>query len=170
MKRKREDITLWDAADVHKHKTMWHWWESIRRRDFIGEPTHKTAIEDTENFNTKKPNTVDPNIKTTFSVGLRPTKHQRRVLNEMLRVSNHAYNWSNFLVRDKGFKVNAFDLMKVVSKTNSVDVQQEYRMKGDDDWFFHNKMTDIKRTSCKNFTSMYKSARSNQKEKQCESA
>ncbi len=85
------------------------------------------------------------------------------VLNEMLRVSHHAYNWCNFLVRDKGFKANAFDLMKVVSKTNSIDVPREFRMEEGDDWFFDNRMTDIKRTSCKNFTAMYKSARTNQK-------
>ncbi len=124
MKRKREYITLWDAADVHKHKTMWHWWESIRRRDFAGESGNGTLIEDIDHLDVKKPKTADPNIKTTFSVGLRPTKHQRQVLNEMLRVSNHAYNWCVFLVREKEFKPSAFDLMKVVSKTNSVDVQR----------------------------------------------
>ncbi len=54
---------------------------------------------------------------------------------------------------------SAFDLMKVVSKTNSVDVPGEYRMEENDDWFFDNKMTEIKRTSCKTYATMYKSAR-----------
>ncbi|MES9879331.1 MAG: hypothetical protein ABW185_00425, partial [Sedimenticola sp.] len=159
MKRKREDSTLWDAADVHKHKTMRHWWKWIRRRDFIGVKGHGTPIEDIDHLDVKKQKTADPNIKTTFSVGLQPTKHQRQVLNEMLMVSNHAYNWCNFLVREKGFMPSAFDLMKVVSKTNSVDVPGEYRMEENDDWFFDNKMTEIKRTSCKTYATMYKSAR-----------
>ncbi len=62
---------------------------------------HGTPIEDIDHLDVKKQKTADPNIKTTFSVGLQPTKHQRQVLNEMLMVSNHAYNWCNFLVREK---------------------------------------------------------------------
>ncbi len=56
--------------------------------------------------------------------------------------------------------------MKVVARTNSVDVPQEYRMEENDDWYFDNKMTDIKKTSCKTYATMHKSARSNQKKSQ----
>ena len=160
MKRKREDLTLWDAANVHKHKSMWYWWQSIRRKDLVNhDKTDCDVMELVESASHKKQKTHSDTFLTSFSVGLRPTKHQKQVLNEMLRVSNYTYNWCLWLVNEKGLKPHQFELQKIVCKTNASDVDLQYRMENDD-WFFNNKMTSVKGTSCKNFCTSYKSAKS----------
>jgi IS605 OrfB family transposase len=160
MKRKREDLTLWDAANVHKHKSMWYWWQSIRRRDLINhEKTDCDVIHLLQSASAKKQKTHSDTFLTSFSVGLRPTKHQKQVLNEMLRVSNYTYNWCLWLVNEKGLRPHQFELQKIVCKTNASDVDPQYRIENDE-WFFNNKMTNVKYTSCKNFHTSYKSAKS----------
>jgi len=160
MKRKREQLTLWDAANVHKHKSMWYWWQSIRRKDLINhEKTDCDVMELLQSASHKKQNTQSDKFLTSFSVGIRPTKHQKRVLNEMLRVSNYTYNWCLWLVNEKGLKPLQFTLQKIVCKTNAGDVDPQYRIENDE-WFFNNKMSTIKLTSCKNFCTSYKSAKS----------
>ncbi|KAH3717683.1 hypothetical protein DPMN_060478 [Dreissena polymorpha] len=160
MKRKREDLTLWDAANVHKHKSMWYWWEYIRRKDMVNhEKTDCDVIQLLQSASVKKQKTQSDKFLTSFSVGIRPTKHQKRVLNEMLRVSNYTYNWCLWLVNEKGIRPHQFELQKIVCKTNANDVDPQYRMENDD-WFFNNKMTSVKTTSCKNFYTSYKAAKS----------
>ncbi|KAH3753320.1 hypothetical protein DPMN_187955 [Dreissena polymorpha] len=160
MKRKREDLTLWDAAHVHKHKSMWYWWEYIRRKDMVNhEKTDCDVIQLLQSASVKKQKTQSDKFFTSFSVGIRPTKHQKRVLNEMLRVSNYTYNWCLWLVNEKGIEPHQFELQKIVCKTNANDVDPQYRMENDD-WFFNNKMTSVKTTSCKNFYTSYKAAKS----------
>ncbi|KAH3850879.1 hypothetical protein DPMN_093354 [Dreissena polymorpha] len=160
MKRKREDLTLWDAAHVHKHKSMWYWWEYIRRKDMVNhEKTDCDVIQLLQSASVKKQKTQSDKFLTSFSVGIRPTKHQKRVLNEMLRVSNYTYNWCLWLVNEKGIGPHQFELQKIVCKTNANDVDPQYRMENDD-WFFNNRMTSVKTTSCKNFYTSYKAAKS----------
>ncbi|KAH3690924.1 hypothetical protein DPMN_192748 [Dreissena polymorpha] len=160
MKRKREDLTLWDAANVHKHKSMWYWWEYIRRKDMVNyEKTDCDVIQLLQSASVKKQKTQSDKFLTSFSVGIRPTKHQKRVLNEMLRVSNYTYNWCLWLVNEKGIRPHQFELQKIVCKTNANDVDPQYRIENDD-WFFNNRMTSVKTTSCKNFYTSYKAAKS----------
>ena len=88
MKRKRSDITLWDAANVHKHTTMLNWWKDIHRLDFKCDGP-STCVSDLDSIIPKKIKSDTP-FMTTFSVGIKPTKHQKAKLNEMLKVSNRA--------------------------------------------------------------------------------
>ncbi|KAH3839066.1 hypothetical protein DPMN_112488 [Dreissena polymorpha] len=76
----------------------------------------------------------------------------------MLRVSNYTYNWCLWLVNEKGLSPHQFELQKIAGKANTSDVDPQYRMEHDD-WFFNNKMTSVKGTSCKNLCTSYKSAK-----------
>ena len=133
MKRKRSTITLWDAANVHKHTTMLGWWHDIHRLDFKCDGP-STCVSDLDSIVPKKMKSDTP-FMTTFSVGIKPTKHQRAKLNEMLKVSNRAYNYCNWLVNEKEFKPKHFDLIKVVARTNSNDIPQDLRLTNND-WYF----------------------------------
>ena len=44
----------------------------------------------------------------------------------------------------------------MVERTNETDIPQDLRM-SNNDWYFDNRMTNIKGTSCKNYATMYKS-------------
>lgn len=162
MKRKRQDLTLWSAAFVNGPGTLKSWIDKVSVLEMKGDTTttDRTYYSDL-NLKSKIAKT-DDKITTTFSVGIRPTPKQKRTLNRMLKVSNYCYNWCNYLVTEKNFKPKQFDLQRIVCKTKSQDVSEEYR-RPQDDWYFDNKMTGIKGTACKNFCTMYKSARSNQK-------
>ena len=164
MKRQRSEITLWEAANVHKHTTMLRWWNNVHRLDFQSDGK-STTVSDLETAVPKKIK-IDTNtpFMTTFSVGLKPTKHQKSKLNEMLKVSNRAYNYCNWLVNQKDFKPKHFDLQKVVAKTNPTDIDDHLKM-DNNDWYFDNKMSMIKNTSCKNYGTMYKSTQTKQKKK-----
>ncbi|AFU90098.1 putative methyltransferase [Abalone herpesvirus Victoria/AUS/2009] len=91
---------------------------------------------------------------STFQVRLKPTPAQKLVLNLMIKVTNHAYNWCIHLVETKGFKPKQYDLEKVVGKTNSKDVDPDLRMP-DDDWFFDNKLSRIKTRAVRQYASDY---------------
>ena len=164
MKRTRSEITLWEAANVHKHTTMLRWWKDIHRLDFQCDGP-STTVSDLETTVPKKMK-IDTNtpFMTTFSVGIKPTKLQKAKLNEMLKVSNRAYNYCNWLVNHKDFKPKHFDLIKVVAKTNATDITEDLRM-DNNDWYFDNRMTTIKNTSCKNYATMYKATQTSQKKK-----
>jgi hypothetical protein len=54
---------------------------------------------------------------STFQVAILPTKQQRRVLQSMLRVSNIAYNWADYLVTNCNFRPSLYGLQKVVART-----------------------------------------------------
>jgi hypothetical protein len=56
---------------------------------------------------------------STFQVAILPTKQQRRVLQTMLRVSNVAYNWADYLVTKCNFRPSQYDLQKIVSRTSN---------------------------------------------------
>ena len=160
MKRKRAYITLWDAANVHKHTTMLNWWHDVHRLDFQCDGP-STCVTDLGTTVPKKMKSDMP-FMTTFSVGIKPTKLQKTKLNEMLRVNNQAYNYCNWLVNQKDFKPKHFDLQKVVKRTHAKDIPEDLRLTNND-WYFDNKMTCIKNTSCKNYATMYKSTQTNQK-------
>jgi hypothetical protein len=56
---------------------------------------------------------------STFQVAILTTKQQRRVLQTMLRVSNVAYNWADYLVTKCNFRPSQYDLQKVVARTSN---------------------------------------------------
>jgi hypothetical protein len=56
---------------------------------------------------------------STFQVAILPTKHQRRMLHAMLRVSNVAYNWADYLVTKCNFPPSQYGLQTMVSCTSS---------------------------------------------------
>ena len=86
MKRKRSTITLWDAANVHKHTTMLSWWHDVHRLDFKCDGL-STCVSDLGSIVPKKIKIdTDTSFMTTFSVGIKPTKLQKAKLNEMLKV------------------------------------------------------------------------------------
>lgn len=95
---------------------------------------------------------------TTFSVGLKPNRFQKAVLNEMIRVTNYAYNWCLYLVNEMRVEPSQFALQKIVCKTHSKDVDPIYRLENDE-WFFDNKLSAVKVTACKKFCTSYKSAK-----------
>lgn len=68
----------------------------------------------------KKVKKLRPEVESTCSVGLKPTAKQKKVLNLMLRVSNTAYNWCVWLVREHGIEPLHYTLQKYVA-TNSRD-------------------------------------------------
>lgn len=165
MKRKRPDITLWDACHVHEHGTMWKWWKSICRKDFRDRGTVQSdCIDDVNVIKAMSGVSKEPKIEnkekrflTTFSVGLKPTPHQRRVWNLMLKVTNYTYSWCLYLVNEMNMRPNQFELQKTVCKTNTCDIDPAYRLPNDD-WFFDNKMTAINTTACRTFCSAYNTA------------
>jgi transposase len=55
---------------------------------------------------------------STFQVAILPTKQQRRVLQAMLRVSNVAYNWADYLVTKCNFRPSLYGLQKVVARAS----------------------------------------------------
>ena len=165
MKRKRQQLTLWDACHVQNHGTMWHWWKSIRRKDFGGQCNHEhsyfdCAQETMHNTLLSKVARTEQSTQkllTTFSVGVKPTSFQKQVLNKMLRVTNYTYNWCLLLVNEMNVAPKQNILQTIVCKTNAKDVDPVYRQPNDE-WFFDNKMSTIKLTACKNFCSSFKSA------------
>ena len=167
MKRKRQDITLWEACNVQKHGTMWNWWNSVRRKDFCVDNDENVGdyLDDVETI--KALSGVSKSVKcqekflTTFSVGVKPTSDQKRVLNLMLKVTNYTYNWCLHLVNEMQMQPNQLVLQKIVCKTHSKDVDPTYRLPNDD-WFFDNKMSTIKLTACKSFCTSWKSAKAKQ--------
>jgi hypothetical protein len=56
---------------------------------------------------------------STLQVAILPTKQQRRVLHAMLRVSNVAYNWADYLVTKCNFPPSQYGLLTVVSRTSN---------------------------------------------------
>ncbi|XP_045183411.2 uncharacterized protein LOC123541854 [Mercenaria mercenaria] len=160
-KRSLSPLTLWKAAHVFKHQNLECWFQFAKD----GESHNKVFASDFERTRKRAKLEDEKPFMTTFSVGIRPTRNQKRVLNEMLRVSNHAYNWCNYLVCEKNLKPKEYDLQKYVSKTNSSDVPTDFRMNNNDDWYFNNKMTKIRDAACKDFCTMYKSALTNQRKK-----
>ena len=162
MKRKREPITLWKAAFVNGKDNFKSWIDKVRLLQLNCDESSAVSTHYSDLDAKPKSAKTDDKFMCTFSVGIRPTSKQKKILNQMLKVSNHAYNLCNYLVKEKNFNPKQFDLQRVVCKTNSIDVADEYRLPGDA-WFFENKMSCIKLTACKNFCTMYKSARTNQK-------
>jgi hypothetical protein len=55
---------------------------------------------------------------STFQVAILPTKQQRPVLQSMLRVSNVAYNWADYLVTKCNFRPSLYGLQKVVARAS----------------------------------------------------
>ena len=164
MKRKKRELTLWDACKVNKHKTMWRWWNSIRRKNYTNTNDHSECIDDLDTIMSQTGVSKAPKLQrnekllTTFSVGIKPTPFQKTVLNTMLRVTNYTYNWCLYLVNEMNIPPKQAVLQKIVCKTNAKDVDPLYRLENDE-WFFDNQMSTIKLTACKNFCTSYKSAK-----------
>ena len=163
MKRKRRELTLWDASKVNKHKTMWRWWNSIRRRNYTNASDHSECIDDLDTImshtSVSKVSKLQRNEKlmTTFSVGLKPTPFQKSVLNTMLRVTNHTYNWCLYLVDEKKIPPKQAVLQKIICKPIATYVEPAYRLENDG-WFFTTQMLHVKSMACKNFCIAHKTA------------
>ena len=94
MKRKREALTLWDAAFVKGSGTLKHWIDKVDMFEMScndSSMTSKTHFSDLADLELKS-KTLKSKKKTmcAFSVGIRPSRRQKKVLNEMLKVSNYA--------------------------------------------------------------------------------
>ena len=165
MKRKLPSLTLWNAAFVNGSGTLRSWVDKTQIREYTDSTHSCSSCTYRELPAIAKVQKIDnQETVTTFSVGILPTSKQKSVLNQMLKVSNYAYNWCNYLVKEKSFKPLQPELQKVVTKTNAESVPFDYRLPGDE-WYFENNMSSIKLTSCKNFCTMYKSAQTSQKKK-----
>ena len=115
MKRKASPpLTLWDAAHVMGHANMWTWWKDCvaRKRNLSGQNAHdletvKCGIDVRDirpNFPKTCNKSTDKDVMSTYTVAIRPTYDQKKVLRHMLRVSNAAYNWCLWLVKERNVK------------------------------------------------------------------
>ncbi len=147
--------SLWTAEDIHKSEPVQRWWDNFGYQVY----TDESGISRTCSDAGISPTTSEEIVLTTYSVKLKPTTHQKTVLDEMIRVAKHCYNYCNYLVRQKHVRPNLFELQKYVARTHSRDVPTEMRMSENDDWYFRNKMSKIKTIACKHFCTMHKATR-----------
>jgi len=166
MKRKRSALTLWNAASVPGFGSMDEWWldysmskNTVARAD-LG-ITSATTIEDVSDLLPAKHNKSTDDYAdspmTTFTVGIRPNSDQKRLLNAVLRVSNAAYNWTRWLVVEKGLKPQQPVLQKVVAKKKMAAVDPDLLMPGCE-WLFepaYASLNTIRLTACRKFIDHY---------------
>jgi len=98
-----KEMTLWDAAYVTKHNSFFGWYRGIKQRIFTQD--QPSAIEPTtiNNLQSKKGQIIRGKLSTptsTFIVGIHPTKKQKLILDTIIRTSNYAYNWCNWLMKN----------------------------------------------------------------------
>ena len=170
MKRKlTPTLTLWDAAKVTGHGSMWNWWHSCVAR--FRNLTEKTSgaglakqglvVSDIESQFPKTKVNIDM-LLTSYTVAIRPTPRQKTVLKNILRISNAAYNWCLWLVRERDVKPSLFDLQKIVCRAKLTDVPDNFRGP-DTDFIFSDilpsKLTTVRLTACKTFVTHYKAAK-----------
>ncbi|KAK7488593.1 hypothetical protein BaRGS_00020210 [Batillaria attramentaria] len=86
-------------------------------------------------------------VTRVYKIGLRPTKEQRKVLNDCIVVANRAYNLCIELVESKVCQPNQFDLQKMVVKKKECT--------GEDAWFW-NSSTVVRLLATKSFCSAVK--------------
>lgn len=141
---------MWEATISGKPPVDW-WNGNLRIKTL---ETDKNGGGKSYNIDVDDNDGDNDEFLTSYMVGLQPDVDQRRVLNEMIRVSNHAYNLCIHLVKNKGVKPSQKELQKIVVKTNAKDVDSKYRLDGDD-WFFENKMSTIKLTACREYSQNY---------------
>ena len=126
---------------------------------------------------------VDETVKNnevirTMSIGLKPNKHQKKMLNFQIKVANHAYNWCLWLVtNDKCVTIcektgtvypNSVALNKIVSCNNLSKIPDDsrpflvgpgqkplrrrdidsYLFRDDDSWFFSHGMASSQVKVC----------------------
>ena len=178
MKRRRpDDLTLWDAAHVTGHLTMSKWWkERVARRTNLTESTPSLEVGNNPGVNMddvvrqfpkcRKVSGSDDKLMTTYTVAIRASNKQKKILKRMLRVSNAAYNWCLWLVRERGIQPKLYALQKIVSNANLNDIDIDHRAPGIDFIFSKpNTLTDIRQRACKKFTVHYETAMKRTKNK-----
>ena len=122
----------------------------------------------------KRVKRVKPAVMSTCVVGLKPTKAQKEVLEVMLRVSNTAYNWCAWLVKEHGVEPNYKTLQKYVATTERYPrpLNNGRGLSGgvkDDlvdpraEWLFAEKvgMTQHRLTAAVKYAAMHKAAHTN---------
>jgi hypothetical protein len=125
-------LQLWTAAKVNREFTMAEWFRdyALKKTKLLPAATTTTTksatttttrgLEVTDFPSVAKKVTKDgatnPSM-STFQVTILPAKQQRRVLQSMLRVSNVAYNWADYLVTKCNFRPSLYGLQKVVART-----------------------------------------------------
>ena len=177
MKRKAPPpLTLWDAAHVMGHANMWTWWKDCvaRKRNLSGQNAHdpetvKCGIDVRDvrlNFPKTCNKSTDKDVMSTYTVAIRPTYDQKKVLRHMLRVSNAAYNWCLWLVKERNVKPSLFDLQKIVCRANIDDVPSDLLAPNVDFIFSDDSPhTTIRLTACKTFATHYRTAMAKTKNK-----
>ncbi|KAK7467897.1 hypothetical protein BaRGS_00036872 [Batillaria attramentaria] len=147
MKRKFEPFTLWRAAKVIgcnlQQPTMSGWYRTTLPTDQSTDSGEWPSVE------TKRAKIEQRQKKVTrvYKIGLRPTKEQRKVLNDCIVVANRAYNLCIELVESKVCQPNQFDLQKMVVKKKECT--------GEDAWFW-NSSTVVRLLATKTFCSAVK--------------
>jgi hypothetical protein len=120
-------LQLWTAAKVNGEFTMTEWFRdyALKKTKLLPAATTTTTtskglgVTDFPSVAKKatKDEAANPSM-STFQVAILPTKQQRQVLQFMLRVSNVAYNWVDYLVTKCNFRPSLYGLQKVVARTS----------------------------------------------------
>jgi hypothetical protein len=123
-------LQLWTAATVNGEFTMTEWFRNyaLKKTKLLPATTTTTTTTpttkslDVTDFpsvakKVTKDGATNPSM-STFQVAILPTKQQRCVLQAMLRVSNVAYNWADYLVTKCNFRPSLYGLQKVVARTS----------------------------------------------------
>ena len=86
-------LTLWKAARVRDHGTLSNWY-NIKRKCLFPAARDFTDVQSVfvSNFDTTEKPCDEKQISTLFTVGLKPSPEQKKILNSMLRVSNETHN------------------------------------------------------------------------------
>jgi hypothetical protein len=122
-------LQLWTAATVNGEFTMAEWFRNyaLKKTKLLPAATTTTTTTTTRGLDVtdfpsvakkaSKDEAANPSM-STFQVAILPTKQQRQVLQSMLRVSNVAYNWADYLVTKCNFRPSLYGLQKVVARTS----------------------------------------------------
>ena len=134
------------TGESQKHLTFSGWYRSILDTD---KTDANGALPDMNRTKIGPPDTEKDKKKILrmFKIGLKPTKEQRKVLNELILVSNRAYNLCLGLVHSKTCEAKVFDLDKVVSIWKDEE--------GKDGWFWKSS-TVVRQYAAKSFCSAHK--------------
>jgi hypothetical protein len=121
-------LQLWTAAKVNGEFTMMEWFRNYALKKTTLLPAATTTTTTTRGLDVTdfpsvakkvtKDGSITPTM-STFQVAILPTKQQRRVLQAMLRISNVAYNWADYMVTKCNFRPSQYDLQKVVARTSN---------------------------------------------------
>ena len=161
MKRRHScELTLWTAAKLKGYNNFESWYKSFNEPK-MGKGNTLANLHSRYRTSKEETRTEKKELMSTCCIGLRPTGEQRRVLNLMLRVSNTAYNWCNFLVTEKNMEPSQFTLQKIVAKRYSKDLDSSH-IHEQAKWLFDDDigLTQHRGLACKSYVANYNSVKS----------